>query len=65
MPLIKGGRASGTWTRTPTTLAVRLVERARTKAKGTPRAVMRAREIVAQLTDIHNEGKSPGVEKPL
>jgi hypothetical protein len=44
---------------------MRLVERARTKARGTPRTVMRAREIVAQLTDIDNEGKSPGVEKPL
>lgn len=49
----------------PITEAIRLLDRASTKARGTPNTVTSANVIVAQHTDTQSDAKSPGVWKPL
>ncbi len=61
---MSGGRASGSWTATPTTEPIRPCERARAWARGTPRTVTSTSDMVEPSTDTPSAPHSPGVSKP-
>src|ERR1700722_16644315 len=64
MPLMSGGKARGICTIVPMIDEIGSDDRARRYARGTPSTVTMASETVAQLTDTHSAGKSPGTWNP-